>query len=120
MIITIDPAGPTPPYEQIRDQVVAGVRSGALRPGFRLPTVRQLAGDLGLAVNTVAKAYRQLESEGHVATLGRNGTVVRDQSGASGPNTPDEVEAAAVLLARAAQRAQLDVSAAIGALRRAW
>ena len=120
MIIVIDPHDSTPPYEQIHDQVVAGVRSGALSPGFRLPTVRQLAGDLGLAANTVAKAYRQLETEGHVATLGRNGTVVRDAAGAAGPNDPEEVEAAAVLLARAAQRAHLDVSAAIGALRRAW
>src|SRR5690606_21134418 len=52
------------------------VRDGLLTPGTRLPAVRQLATDLGVAANTVAKAYRQLEAEGHVETRGRGGTVV--------------------------------------------
>ena len=60
MIIEIDPGAGAPPYEQICTQVVAAIRGGALPVGARLPTVRQLAGDLGLAVNTVAKAYKQL------------------------------------------------------------
>ena len=76
MILGIDPSSPTPAYEQIRNQVVAAIADGSLRPGTRLPTVRQLAGDLGLAANTVARAFRELETEGHVATRGRNGTVV--------------------------------------------
>ncbi|WP_323743692.1 GntR family transcriptional regulator [Clavibacter phaseoli] len=65
-----------PPYEQIRRQYVHLIQQGALLSGTRLPTVRRLAGDLGLAVNTVARAYKQLEIDGFVATRGRAGTVV--------------------------------------------
>ncbi|WP_409483628.1 GntR family transcriptional regulator [Arsenicicoccus dermatophilus] len=117
MIVTIDEASPAAPYEQIVAQVTAAIASGALGTGSRLPTVRQLAGDLGLAVNTVAKAYRQLEAEGHVATRGRGGTVVLEhvRDGAV-----DETQAAATLLARTAQRHGLDLAEAIGVLRRAW
>lgn len=116
MILTIDPTAAPPVYEQIVAQVSAAIRSGELATGARLPTVRQLAGDLGVAVNTVAKAYKQLETEGHVATRGRNGTVVLDRPG--GPD--DETAAAAVLLARAAQRHGLDLAEAVGLLRRVW
>jgi hypothetical protein len=63
VILSIDPGASTPAYEQIRDQVVAAAAAGTLRPDPRLPTVRQLAGDLGLAANTVARAYRVLEAE---------------------------------------------------------
>ena len=80
--------------------------------------MRQLAGDLGVATNTVAKAYRQLEAEGHVQTLGRNGTVVQQPAVAGAGD--DELHAAAVLLARAAQRRGVDISTAIGQLRQAW
>ncbi len=121
MNITISPGAASAPYEQIHDQVVDGISAGALRPGTRLPTVRQLAADLGLATNTVAKAYRRLETEGHVVTLGRNGTVV-PSPGATPErgSTMDEIEAAAILLARAAQRAGVGLPPAIAALRRAW
>lgn len=53
-----------------------GIRDGRLPPGTRLPTVRELAGQLNLAVNTVARAYRELESAGIVETRGRFGTFV--------------------------------------------
>lgn len=75
-MIVVDPASFTPPYEQVRAQLAAGIRTGALVAGERLPTVRRLASDLGLAVNTVARSYRELEAEGLVETRGRNGTVV--------------------------------------------
>jgi len=65
-----------PPYEQVRSQIAAAVESGRLRPATQLPTVRRLAGDLGLAVNTVARAYRELELAGVVETRGRQGTFV--------------------------------------------
>lgn len=65
-----------PPYEQVRSQIAADIESGRLRPAARLPTVRQLAGDLGIAVNTVARAYRELELAGLVETRGRQGTFV--------------------------------------------
>lgn len=75
-MIGYDPRSPVPPYEQVRAQVARLVHDGGLPPGARLPTVRRLAGDLGLAVNTVARAYRELERDGLVVTRGRNGTVV--------------------------------------------
>jgi DNA-binding transcriptional regulator YhcF (GntR family) len=59
--IAVDTTSPVPPYEQIRRQVAELIRHGVLREGDRLPPVRQLAGDLGLAVGTVARAYRELE-----------------------------------------------------------
>jgi len=65
-----------PPFEQVRDGLAAAVRNGELTPGDRLPTVRNLAADLGLASNTVARAYRELEAAGVVETRGRNGTFV--------------------------------------------
>ncbi len=63
-------------FDQLRSQIIEGVRDGRLPPGARLPTVRELAGQLGLAVNTVARAYRELESAGILETRGRFGTFV--------------------------------------------
>ena len=76
MIISVDPASPVPPYEQVREAIAGAVADGALRPGTRLPTVRALAGNLALAPNTVARAYRELEAAGVVETQGRRGTFV--------------------------------------------
>ncbi|PWD50425.1 GntR family transcriptional regulator [Serinibacter arcticus] len=78
--IRLDPGSAVAPYEQIRSQYAAAIDVGALTPGTRLPTVRRLAEDLGLAVNTVARAYRELEAEGLVETRGRAGTVVASPS----------------------------------------
>lgn len=75
-MIGYDPRSPVPPYEQVRAQLAKQIADGTLALGARLPTVRRLAGDLGLAVNTVARAYRELEQAGLVTTRGRNGTVV--------------------------------------------
>lgn len=68
--------GPHPPFEQVRQQVVEAVDAGVLTPGEKLPPVRTLATRLGLAANTVARAYKELEALGVVATRGRAGTVV--------------------------------------------
>ena len=65
-----------PPFEQLRTRIAALAASGELPAGTRLATVRQLATDLGLATNTVARAYRELEADGVVATEGRRGTFV--------------------------------------------
>lgn len=118
MLVRLDAQGSAAVYQQIVDAVVDGIHEGGLVPGARLPTVRQLAADLGVATNTVAKAYRQLEQQGHVVTAGRNGTVV--QQPPDRPESDDEVVAAAVLLARVAQRRGLDLPATIGRLRQAW
>ena len=65
-VIRLDEASPTPKYQQIVEQVRALVATGALPPRTPLPSVRQLAADLGINVNTVLAAYRALESEGIV------------------------------------------------------
>ncbi|WP_149203720.1 GntR family transcriptional regulator [Actinotalea subterranea] len=75
-LLVIDPASHVPPYEQVRSQIEALADAGDLAPGHRLPTVRRLADDLGLAANTVARAYRELEQAGVVVTRGRNGTFI--------------------------------------------
>jgi DNA-binding transcriptional regulator YhcF (GntR family) len=74
--LALDPDSPLPPFEQVRAQLAAAIDRGSLQPSVRLPTVRRLADDLGLAVNTVAKAYRQLELAGLIETRGRQGTFV--------------------------------------------
>lgn len=76
MILHVDPASPVPPYEQIRSQIAAMIAVGALSNGHRLPTIRQLAADLDLAGGTVARAYRELEQAGLIASRGRHGTTV--------------------------------------------
>lgn len=74
--ITVDVTSGVPPYEQIRGQVASLIAAGALPDGARLPTVRDLAADLGVAVGTVVRAYRELESAGLVVSRRRTGTVV--------------------------------------------
>jgi GntR family transcriptional regulator len=76
--LTVDPDDPTPAYEQLRRQLVDLVGAGALSPGDRLPPLRQLAGDLGLAVGTVARTYRELEAEGILTSRRGGGTRVSD------------------------------------------
>lgn len=75
-MIIIDPAAKAPPYEQITSQIRAALASGELSPGDRLPTVRELAADLSLAPNTVARAFRDLERTGFIETRGRKGSFV--------------------------------------------
>ncbi|WP_405059880.1 GntR family transcriptional regulator [Kribbella sp. NBC_01505] len=117
MIISVDPAGAKPPYEQVKEQIDGLIRRGELAQGTRLPTVRQLAGDLGLAVNTVARAYKELEADRMIETRGRNGTFVL----ASRSHVDDEeTRAAATMLARAARRAGISLPEATEILRQAW
>ena len=75
-MIVIDPSSAVPPFEQLRTGLVDAVASGAHAAGARLPTVRRLAEDLGVAPGTVARAYRELEASGIIETRGRNGTFV--------------------------------------------
>jgi DNA-binding transcriptional regulator YhcF (GntR family) len=77
--ITLDASSPEPLSEQLSAALADRIRRGSLAPGARLPTVRALAEDLGLAANTVAKAYRVLEEAGLVQGRGRRGTFVTDR-----------------------------------------
>lgn len=72
----IDPEASAAPFEQVRNQTIAAVKDGRLVAGERMPTVRGLAEQLGLAANTVAKAYRALETDGVIETRGRAGSFV--------------------------------------------
>jgi DNA-binding transcriptional regulator YhcF (GntR family) len=74
--VRADPHGSKPLFDQLRSQIIDGIRRGRLQPGTRLPTVRELASELSMAVNTVARAYRELESAGMLETRGRFGTFV--------------------------------------------
>lgn len=76
LVVTAD--DPTPPYEQLRRQLDDLIRCHVIGPGDRLPPMRQLAGDLGLAVGTVARTYRELESAGLVHSRRGAGTRVVD------------------------------------------
>ena len=73
-MIVIDTSLPIPPYEQLKEQIIDAQRSGELGDGYRLPSVRHLALELGLSPGTVARAYKELETLGIVETRGRHGT----------------------------------------------
>ncbi|MFI0981562.1 GntR family transcriptional regulator [Streptomyces sp. NPDC021093] len=107
--IVVDFDDAAAPYEQLRAQVSEQARSGALPVGYKLPTVRGLAADLGLAANTVAKAYRALEADGVVETRGRNGTFVA----AAGDAAEREAASAARSYAERARRLGLSRAAAV-------
>ena len=76
MIIEINTQNTLPIYEQLRDQVVLGIAAKKLIPGEILPSVRNLAADLGINFHTVNKAYNMLCDEGYVAMDRRKGAVV--------------------------------------------
>jgi GntR family transcriptional regulator len=72
----LDPASGVPFYRQVIDQILAGIATGALAPGEQLPTVRTLAVELQVNLNTVAKAYKELEIRGVLTTQQGSGTYV--------------------------------------------
>ncbi|MDO9396411.1 MAG: GntR family transcriptional regulator [Herbiconiux sp.] len=100
--VRIDAESSIAPFEQLRTGIRDAIASGALAPGVRLPTVRSLADELGLAVNTVAKAYRALEADALIETRGRLGSFVST----SGSPAEQELQASA--------RAYADRAAALG------
>ncbi|MEE3849096.1 GntR family transcriptional regulator [Gordonia sp. LSe1-13] len=75
-LLTLDADGP-PPFEQVRSGIIDLVRRGELLVGQRIPTVRQLAADLDIAPNTVARSYRELEAAGVIETRGRHGSFIK-------------------------------------------
>lgn len=108
-MIVIDPASATPPFEQLRARLVAAVSTGELMPGDRLPTVRRLAEDLGVAPGTVARAYRELEAAAVIETRGRNGSFVR---GGDDP-VREQARRAAAAYAEQIRTLQLDADEAL-------
>ena len=79
-ILVLDPNSSVPPYEQIGAQIRLQIATGHLLPGAFLPSVRQLARDLGVAPNTVVRAYSELEHDGWVTTAARRGVIIASPS----------------------------------------
>jgi DNA-binding transcriptional regulator YhcF (GntR family) len=104
MDLHVDPASPVPPYEQIRSALAARINDATLPVGTKLPTVRRLAADVGIAPNTIARAYRELEEAGLIETRGRAGSFV----GASGDQNRRRAQRAATTYAETARRLGLD------------
>jgi GntR family transcriptional regulator len=75
----LDAASGVPFYRQVIDQILAGIATGTLKPGDRIPTVRSLAVDLAVNPNTIARAYKELEIRGVLATQQGTGTFVADR-----------------------------------------
>jgi GntR family transcriptional regulator len=117
--LTVTANDPTPPYEQLRRQLVELIETGQLVEGERLPPLRQLAGDLGLAVGTVARTYRELEVAGLVRS--RRGGGTRVAVAVTRPSVKERqsrlagLAAAYVLKARALGATEAEITAAVRA-----
>jgi len=113
-VITVDLTSPTPPFEQVRERLREQIEAGELAVGTKLPTVRRQADELGLATNTVARAYRELEVLGLIETRGRAGSVV------TGSGVEQATRQAAHDYARRARDLGLDLQGALELVRRTW
>lgn len=119
MRIRLDPSARGPLSEQLRDGIAGRIAAGRLVPGERVPPVRALAVELGLAPNTVAKAYRELESAGYLVGRGRHGTFVADVPPGQPKDGDAALENAARTFARGARRLGASPERALRAARRA-
>jgi DNA-binding transcriptional regulator YhcF (GntR family) len=117
--IRLDPSAHEPLSEQLRSAVAARIASGRLAPGERMPTVRDLADELEIAPNTVAKAYRDLASAGLIAGRGRRGTFVSARLPARLPQREARLAEAADTYVRRARQLGFGSSAARAAAEKA-
>ncbi|WDF34732.1 GntR family transcriptional regulator [Arthrobacter agilis] len=113
--LRLDEAGGRPPFEQIKQAILSAANSGSAAVGTRLPSVRALAAHFGIAANTVARAYRELEQAGVVETRGRAGTVIT----AGGDDARRRVGDAAGEFAAVVQSAGLSEADAVAIVRAA-
>jgi DNA-binding transcriptional regulator YhcF (GntR family) len=111
MNFSVDPHSPEPPFEQIRAHVTHLAQTGTWPPGHKLPTVRALAEQLGVATNTVAKSYRALEADGIIETRGRGGTLIASR---------EPGEAAAIAFVHQARSAGLTRDDAVRLITKNW
>lgn len=117
--LSVSTTDPTPPYEQLRRQLADLVAAGVLRPGDRLPPLRQLAADLGLAVGTVARTYRELELAGLVVSRRGGGTRVADRPAVPRLADTDVLAGHAAAFARQVRLLGIADDDAVAAVRRA-
>ncbi len=108
----VSTTSPVPPFEQIRQQLHDRIVDGTLASGARLPTIRQLATDLGVAPGTVARAYTELEEARLVETNRSKGTRVRASTAMD-----DAARAAADAYVAAVKANNLDLAAALALVR---
>ncbi|KAB7787582.1 GntR family transcriptional regulator [Bifidobacterium cebidarum] len=113
--LVIRESSPTPVYEQIRAQIEGMVKVGALRDGDKLPSVRQLAGDLRLAPGTVAKAYAELAERGVIETAPGRAARIRRVA-----TIPEPLLQAAQTYAEQSHRLGATFEDALNALRAQW
>lgn len=105
MLLTVEPDGSVPIYQQIRDRIVEAIASGQQPAGSALPSTRQLAMDLGVNFHTVNKSYDILRQEGLVRINRKSGAVIRRDAGSGPPDaswTQDWTGRLATMLAEAA------------------
>lgn len=76
MLLSLDFSSDVPIYLQIRNQIVVGISNGTLSPGEKLPTIRNLALEIGINTMTVNRAYQQLKQDGYIITDRRNGACI--------------------------------------------
>lgn len=114
-VVWVDPASAVPPYEQIKAQVRAQIRAGSLAPGTRLPSIRQLAGDLRVAPGTVARAYAELEAAGLLDSSRTRGTRVRP-----GQEADPAIRRAAEQFVAAARLTSTELCDVLGLVRTEW
>jgi DNA-binding transcriptional regulator YhcF (GntR family) len=121
VILSIDPGSDLPVGAQLRDQLGLLIRSGALPEGARLPAIRHLAADLGLARGTVAKVYEQLARDGLIRSSGRHGTTVvpGQDTGTPGPEAAARLQDSAWRLAVLARQLGIGLAGASAALEQA-
>ncbi len=118
MHIAIEHGSRVSPGEQLRSQLALLVVSGTLSEGTRLPSVRQLAADLGLAPGTVARVYRELERSGHLTTS-RSGTRVAALGKRAAEERRRSVDEAARIFVTTVHRAGATLPDALAAVHRA-
>lgn len=114
--LTVNHDAAVPAYEQLRSQIAGAIASGKLRDGERLPAARALAAELGIAVNTVIRAYGELSRQGVISSRRRFGTVV---TAPNGQGAPADVQAAAVRLVLRATAAGLTADQVVDLVRAA-
>ncbi|WP_010205517.1 GntR family transcriptional regulator [Salinibacterium sp. PAMC 21357] len=113
-MITVDQSLAIPAFEQIRGQLAHAIRAGELDAGARLPSIRQLAGDLRVAPGTVARAFTELEAAGLIRS-DRRGARVEETTVAG-----DDLRTAAAAFIRCAREASIPLEDALSLVRADW
>lgn len=119
LLVELDPASPVPPYAQLEHQLRTMITTGALVVGDRLPSIRQLASDLGVAAGTIARAYRELERDGLLVSRVRHGTTVAATPVQDATAVREHLRSAAVIFVLTAQTLGVDPDTMLHAVRAA-